>query len=289
MAGRPRRSTASVKSYAIPSLAELDGDNSDWDNQGDNSDADDAAAGPSTSATKPKRTPKVKATVNVKGKGKGKGRVKKARLSSDSGSDFAEELAKQQADELSSETEDLPDEPDDDDDGDAPFDDDSDASGVVIKPATKRGGAGSTKQGAKPKPLNARARQGKATPASFRNAVQLNHPEDSAFSRVTAPPSAYTPTADPELATFGPLYEPPARRLDPATGAVVAGPALNEYQRSLALQDSAERPFFPRVGAQCDLGYNKGKWSVEGGRQNDSWGGWYEPNPDASTRAVDPE
>ena len=289
MTGRPRRSTASVKSYAIPSLTELD---SDPDNGDGGADFQDDTPEASTSTAPPKSKGKAKATS----KGKGRGRGKKAKSESDSGSDFGEELAKQ-AQPSTEEDDDFQDDAVEEEEDDEPVDGSSDATleaKATAKKKTARGtapakfrGTDSTKVRAGAKGLSARVRQAKSTPASIKKALPPAHPDDSGYTRVLAPPAVYEPTADPELATFGPLFEPPVRRIDPSTGEEVTGPALNEYQRSVVLQMWADAPFFPKVGGSCDLGWRKGKWSVEGERQNQTWGGWYPTKSSESWQIID--
>lgn len=281
MSGRPRRAAAAVKSYAIPTLAELD---SDLDSDTNNDDPPKAST--STSPAKPKG--KGKAASKGKGKGKGKGRAN--RSSSESGSDFGKELAKQGG-EPSEESDDIPDDVDDDDDDedDGPAVIESDDSDIIVdrkKPARKS--YTPTASSATSLPLNARKRPAKATPAAIRNSIQLSQITDSTFTRVAAPPPAYEAAVSAETNAFGPLFEPPVRRVDRATGAVVEGEPLTEYQRSVGMQEGADEPFYLRKERMVDLGWRKGKWKMDQNKMADMWGGWYQSRQ-APLQVIEPE
>lgn len=301
MASRPRRSTATVVSYAIPQL-ELSSDTTDGDSD-NNSDsnslhASDQESKPSITPSSPQLTSSGKRrgrppkngvsaqpraspqSASKKGKEKAtpksKPKPRRRKQSSDSGSDFAEELANKSSSE--SESEEFVDEGASDEEGagprDADFDDDiASEGGLSAGSGTPRaGGSFAPKLSQKPGPKGGKK---KATPAAVSFQPSAAHASTFANPRVRAPPRAQEAHVDPELVAFGPLFEPPNRRWDGVKGVMVEERALVEWERHGVMQAWAEAPFFLRTSGFADLGWSKDKWDLERGTISERWGGWY--------------
>jgi hypothetical protein len=97
-------------------------------------------------------------------------------------------------------------------------------------------------------------------------------------------------------AAVGPQFEPPVRRIKASepTGkdinksqanSIVYGSALDDSDRADLLEAWTVTPFGPETALLHDLGWYKGKWSIESrdehgepltGKVNVRWGGWYD-------------
>lgn len=98
------------------------------------------------------------------------------------------------------------------------------------------------------------------------------------------------------FAAVGIQFEPPVRRLNTQSNkgkqdfdSIVYGSALDDLDRSEFLEAWAVTPFGPERPLLHDVGWFKGKWSIEGEEEEDGktptgkirarWGGWYEDLP----------
>lgn len=100
-------------------------------------------------------------------------------------------------------------------------------------------------------------------------------------SRRLPPPRHLPPSLiELTLATIGPQYEPPIRKLVANAKSVVEGEVeqrdveADDGMRMRGLEGWSLTPFGPERELLQDLGWWKGKWGEEGMRSK--WGGWYE-------------